>query len=395
MHEIEEHYYKINRNFLKMLGLWPYQQSLFARLRKVLFIGILFGYIVAQFLSFVTMQFSANLLLKILSFVSPTLYVTMKYCLFVVQTDNVKRLLEQIRNDWELVKDKLEIDIIKKYAGSVRFISMCALVFCHCDTLCYITLQFLPLILDVILPLNESRSLKLIVITEYFVNREKYLWLMLLHEIVAIYLRVITICCTTTTIMMYILHACALFKVASYRMENAIQEDMLAMCNPVQEYLLYQKIASVVIIHRRAIAYVELWISSFTMVFTILIVIGISSISFSLFHLLQVITNTSNDYTDMYAAFISVVAQFTYMFIINYCGEIVQNHGMQVFEATYNGLWYAAPLRAQKLILFVMQRAIVKVNLTFGNIFILSLEGFVTLASKAVSYFTVIYSTRQ
>ncbi|EZA48943.1 hypothetical protein X777_12906 [Ooceraea biroi] len=393
MHEIEEHYYKINYNFLKMFGLWPYQQSFFARLRKVLFIGILFGYIIAQFLSFLTMQFSANLLLKILSFVSPTIYVTIKYCLFIVQTDNVKQLLEQIRNDWELVKDKLEIDIIKKYAGSVKFITMCTLVFCHCDTLCYITLQFLPLILDVILPLNESRSLKLIAITEYFVNREKYLWIMLLHEIVAIYLRVTTLCCTCTTIMMYILHACALFKVASYRMENAIQEDMLAMCNPVKEYLFYQKIARVVIIHRRAIAYVELWISSFTMMFTLLIFVGISSISFSLFHLLQVIT--TRNYSDIYAAFISVVVQFTYMFIINYCGEIVQNHGMQVFEATYNGLWYAAPLRTQKLILFVMHRAIVKVNLTFGNIFILSLEGFVTLASKAVSYFTVIYSTRQ
>ncbi|XP_019889095.1 uncharacterized protein LOC105285097 isoform X3 [Ooceraea biroi] len=366
-------------------------------------------------LSFLTMQFSVNLLLKVLSFVFPTLFVTIKYCTFIIQADNVKHLVEQIRYDWKLVKGKLEIDIIKKYADNVRFITMIAIVCCHCGILCYITLQLLPLILNVIAPLNESRSLKLIAVTEYFLNREKYIWVMLLHEIIAVYLRMVTLCSTIMAIMMYILHACALFKVASYRMENAIQEDVLAIRNPLKEYLLYQRIVHVVLIHRRAIGYIELWISSFTVPFTILILIGVSSLSVNLFHvrnaihlfslildyslsnfvfqLLQLIIVT-DDVNEMYAVFMSVILHFSYMFIINYGGEIVQNHGMQVFEATYNGLWYAAPPRTQKLVLFIMQRAIVKINLTCGNIFVASLEGFLTLASTAVSYFTVIYSTR-
>ncbi|EZA48941.1 hypothetical protein DMN91_010005 [Ooceraea biroi] len=393
MYDIEERYYKLNHNFIKMLGLWPCQKTYFARIQKILFIGILCGYIIAQLLSFLTMQFSVNLLLKVLSFVFPTLFVTIKYCTFIIQADNVKHLVEQIRYDWKLVKGKLEIDIIKKYADNVRFITMIAIVCCHCGILCYITLQLLPLILNVIAPLNESRSLKLIAVTEYFLNREKYIWVMLLHEIIAVYLRMVTLCSTIMAIMMYILHACALFKVASYRMENAIQEDVLAIRNPLKEYLLYQRIVHVVLIHRRAIGYIELWISSFTVPFTILILIGVSSLSVNLFHLLQLIIVT-DDVNEMYAVFMSVILHFSYMFIINYGGEIVQNHGMQVFEATYNGLWYAAPPRTQKLVLFIMQRAIVKINLTCGNIFVASLEGFLTLASTAVSYFTVIYSTR-
>ncbi|RLU17315.1 hypothetical protein DMN91_009548 [Ooceraea biroi] len=393
MHEIEERYYQLNENILKILGLWPYQQTNFARLRKVLFLGILSGYIIVQLLSFLTMQYSINLLLKVFTFVFPTLFVTIKYCIFIIQAENVKLLLEQIRDDWNLLNGKLEIDIIKQYASSVKLVSMVAIVFCHFDTLCYITVELLPLILDVISPLNKSRSLKLIANTEYFVNREKYIWVMLLHEITATYIRVITICCTSITMMMYILHACALFKVASYRMKNALGEDVLRIPNSVKEYLLYQRIAHVVIIHRRAIAYIELSISSFTVTFTILILIGVSSLSFNLFHLFQIIT-VNTDFAELYAVLVSIVAHFGYMFIINYGGEIVQYHGIQIFDATYNGLWYASPFRIQKLVLFVMQRAIAKITLTCGNIFVASLEGFVTLASSAISYFTVIYSTR-
>jgi len=36
----------------------------------------------------------------------------------------VKQLLEQIRDDLYLLQDKLEIDIMKKYAESIRFMTL-------------------------------------------------------------------------------------------------------------------------------------------------------------------------------------------------------------------------------------------------------------------------------
>lgn len=36
----------------------------------------------------------------------------------------MKQLLEQVRNDWRLLKNKLEIDIIEKYACNSRFFTM-------------------------------------------------------------------------------------------------------------------------------------------------------------------------------------------------------------------------------------------------------------------------------
>ncbi|XP_012057538.1 PREDICTED: uncharacterized protein LOC105620658 [Atta cephalotes] len=82
------------------------------------------------------------------------------------------------------------------------------------------------------------------------------------------------------------------------------------------------------------------------------------------------------------------------MFILNYGGQELMNHGLHFFKVSYNGLWYAAPLHTQKLLLFIMQRGTINTVLVCGRIFVASLEGFASLTSTAVSYFTVIYSTR-
>ncbi|KAH0945341.1 hypothetical protein HN011_004030, partial [Eciton burchellii] len=204
-------------------------------------------------LSFLTMQFNTNLFLTIMSFLFATLFVTIKYCVFVIKADKVKQLVERIRDDLYLLQDKLEIDIMKKYAENTRFMTLFSIVFCHIGIFCCLIFQLLPLILDITTPLNASRSLKQIVVTEYFISREKYIGAMLFYEALSIYVGLITTCSTGSIIIMYILHICALFEVASYRMQNAIQNDMLAMSNAIKEYHFHQKIVQVVFIHHRII----------------------------------------------------------------------------------------------------------------------------------------------
>ncbi|EZA48250.1 hypothetical protein DMN91_010367 [Ooceraea biroi] len=393
MHEFNKRYFKLNRILLKMVGLWPYQQSYFIRIQKGVFTGIFLTFIIVQLLVFLTaIQPNLMFVLKILSFVFPTMFVTMKYCLFIIHADSMKRLLELIRSDWNFLKDKVEIDILEKYAWYARLLTIIAFAFSYCCLLCAGILQFLPVILDLILPLNESRPLHLIVFAEYFINQEEYLYAMLLHEIFAVHLAAIALCCTSTTIMSYILHGCALLKVASYRVENAIGEDILAIPSPKKEYLLYRRIVNAVIIHRRAIEFIDVFTSSFAVSYDILIIIGVSSLSINLFQFLQIITTKNTN--EIFVVSGLIITHLSYMFGGNYAGQQITDHGTKLHQATYNAPWYVAPLHTQKLMLFIMQRANVDVTLTFGSIFVASLEGFCSLTSTAISYFTMLYSTR-
>jgi len=48
MHVIEEHYYTINKVFMKILGIWPYEKLQFALLQRLLIIILTITYIGMQ-----------------------------------------------------------------------------------------------------------------------------------------------------------------------------------------------------------------------------------------------------------------------------------------------------------------------------------------------------------
>ncbi|XP_011704700.1 PREDICTED: uncharacterized protein LOC105459993 [Wasmannia auropunctata] len=139
--------------------------------------------------------------------------------------------------------------------------------------------------------------------------------------------------------------------------------------------------------------YTDFVISTYTTLLAILIVVGVSSLSINLFQFIQLVRFTNN----IRAISISIVIlihHLSYMFVLNYGGQELINHGLQFFKSSYNGLWYAAPLHTQKLLLFIMKRGTINTVFVCGKIYIASLEGFASLTSTAISYFTVIYSTR-
>ncbi|XP_072744256.1 uncharacterized protein [Anoplolepis gracilipes] len=350
MHASPEHCYKINRVFLKMLGLWPYQQSNFTRIHKALFAGLLLSFILVQ----------------------------------------VKNMLERMRDDWRLLKDKIEIDIIEKYANEIKFSSIVSILIGFFFVFFLAIIQFLPLLLDVILPLNESRPFRIIVIAEYFINQEKYIYIILLHEALAVFIAFTTLYSTLTTIVIYIWHACALFKIASHRIENIIEKNAFMIPIFGRQYVYYQKIIYAVLIHRRAVEFAGLISSNFTILFAILIIVGVSSLSINLFQ----VTLINNNTEDMCIIVLLISLHLSYMFIINYAGQKVTDHGVELFKAIYNGLWYTAPLHTQKLLLFIMQKGNVNITLIFGGLYIVSLQGFASLTNAAVSYFMVMYTRK-
>ncbi|XP_014479024.1 PREDICTED: uncharacterized protein LOC106746707 [Dinoponera quadriceps] len=62
------------------------------------------------------------------------------------------------------------------------------------------------------------------------------------------------------------------------------------------------------------------------------------------------------------------------MFMGNYTAQQVTDHNNDVFVSVYNVRWYTAPLRIQKIILFLLQRGGKAFNLTLGGLFVASLR---------------------
>ncbi|XP_039311564.1 uncharacterized protein LOC105197954 isoform X1 [Solenopsis invicta] len=192
---------------------------------------------------------------------------------------------------------------------------------------------------------------------------------------------------------------------------------MLAISNPRREHLLHQRVVHAVIIHQRAIEYHKFIMSVYLVPSGILFVIMIIGLIVALFRVSDIFSilfnlilncflsnnllqcslqfSTSNDKSMILINVGLISVYLIYLFTLNYCGQILIDNGLNFFEATYNGLWYAAPLSIQKLLLFVMQRGRIPLTLTYYDLITSSIDGFATVLKAVVSYFMVLNSTQK
>ncbi|KAL0126374.1 hypothetical protein PUN28_005042 [Cardiocondyla obscurior] len=115
-----DHYYKLNRIFLSTIGLWPYDDIKTRYICVILWLSICLPMTVTQLLKLITTKHDVELILKVLSSALPFMLFTVKYVTFYFVTEKIKGIMQQIQNDWNALKDKGELDIIRQYAKIAR-----------------------------------------------------------------------------------------------------------------------------------------------------------------------------------------------------------------------------------------------------------------------------------
>lgn len=74
--------------------------------------------------------------------------------------------------------------------------------------------QLWPEFHDIFLSVNKSRAYRLQIETEYFIDQERYSYLLLLHINASFYIGLLTLVATGTILNAYLQCACGMFKIA-------------------------------------------------------------------------------------------------------------------------------------------------------------------------------------
>ncbi|XP_029666081.1 uncharacterized protein LOC115237280 [Formica exsecta] len=375
---IVKQHFKLNRVLLLAIGLWPYHQSLFVRFQRILLIGILISSAVFQFTVFLTSECTLDFVIKILSSVLYFMIFMIKYNSFWVNFQAVKSLLEQLQNICNELKDENEVVIMKKYGNNAKCYTTRIIGVSMFSIFISFFVPIWPRILDIVLPMNESRSRStLLHLTQYFVDQEKYYYLIVLHMNAAMCIGGTAIIGTGTMLIAYLKHACGMFTIASYRIEQAMTVNNLQ--NSLQnEILIYKEIICAVDVHCKAIEFSKSLISSFEGSFFFLIGFGVICLSLNLFEMYQTLSY-GDDREEFLFHFIIVNLILLYMFLANYAGQEIIDHNNHIFYTAYNVRWYVAPLHVQKQILFILQRSTKAVSLNVGGLFAASLNCFASV----------------
>ncbi|XP_019697026.1 uncharacterized protein LOC105183331 isoform X1 [Harpegnathos saltator] len=373
-----------------------------------------------------------------------------KYNAFRVNVGIVKNSLELIQHTCDELQDVNEIDIVKKYGNIARRYTATFTLVGIVIVSIIICIPIWPRIVDIFLPMNESRPLFMAhIMIEYFIDREMYSYLVVLHSSIAISVGAIVEVATGTMLIGYYKHVCAMFKIASYRIEQAMKINAQQYIDPRREItiLMMNRIIHAVDIHRKAMMSVcrifnnqfrgivlhfnrarcdvpesqslssesHTWLTFYSISrseclfariylthlllnenFRSYLYSDISEESHrnrTIFQVFQIVS-FENDTNGVYLHLIYVNIVLLYMFTANYIAQQITDCNHDVFVTVYNIRWYTAPLQIQKTILFLLQRGTKPFSLTLGGLFVASLKSAATLASTSISYFSVLYSTR-
>lgn len=78
----------------------------------------------------------------------------------------------------------------------------------------YIFMQYISILFDIVMPLNDSRPRKLLFPMEYFIDQQKYFYVITIHVAMGLLFLATSTVATETFSLVNALHAFGLFKIA-------------------------------------------------------------------------------------------------------------------------------------------------------------------------------------
>ncbi|XP_019888129.2 uncharacterized protein LOC105282125 isoform X1 [Ooceraea biroi] len=373
-------YYKFTRVLLTHFGLWPYCTKRANCVRSIFLSPFLFAAFISQLSSFVTKEYSVDLLLNILSYACTSVYYILKYFGMVIRSNEIKHLMEQVQSDWNSLQNEEELRIIHRHTRNARdFITIT--ITCFYLIILFVTVAFLwPNILNIVMPLNESRrSRQFPDAMEYFIDQEKYIYLLTFYSVVIAFVTVSVTLSIEAFGVLHIHHICAMFQIVSYRIECIVKKNEMKSLNvvPKQSNSFYKSIVEVVDSHQSVIEIVSNLKSSFDFVFLLSIPLAVISLSINLYRLCLYLKTHDIGIISLSGLF--VISHFIYIFFSNNNCQKIIDYSDGVFKTLCSTRWYATPVYVQKYLLLIMCRSMKTSSILVGHIFVPSLQGYATV----------------
>ncbi|KAI4477717.1 hypothetical protein M0804_012545 [Polistes exclamans] len=339
-------HYKINKVLLSFIGQWPYQT--------------------------ITRR---NVTLFILFLLAGTQYIA-----------KMEILIDRIRTDIISYTKADETRTLKKYAEDGRKFTIIYAGFLYGAMVIFMITPLKPLIFNT---LNETAERPLIHHVEYFVDKDKYYYFIILHSYVTIVICISVVIATDTMFLVFIQHVCGLFstlgyyKIISkryfsrYQLYHLAEKEKLDLDINVaiKDDKPYKNIAECIYRHQKAIEFANLMESYYSTCFFLqagLIMIAMSITSLQAFM-----------YMDEMAMFLRQLlfsyAQLAHLFFESVSAQRLMDHSSQMHEHLINVQWYQTTIRTRKVINIMLIRSREPCKLTAANMFVISMETFSTV----------------
>ncbi|XP_014601884.1 PREDICTED: uncharacterized protein LOC106785714 [Polistes canadensis] len=275
-----------------------------------------------------------------------------------------------------------------------NFVSVEERVSIYFVALTYIILPLTPKILDIVIPLNETRPIKFIFYAEYNVDEKKYFWYILMHGYAVSAASISILIATDTLIVRYVQHAVAVFNVIGYRLRNlkkCVKKDNGSNNNISINDKIHCHIINCMKQHQNILRFTDLLESTYS--HQIFFEIFINMLLMSITGVQTVMKLGEPDEVIRLGFF--CIGQAIHLYFVNIPGQKLIDHSVLLTDSAYFGEWYDVPPKSRKLLSMIILRSSKPCKLTGGKVLVLSIEKFKNVLRASISYFTVLASLKK
>ncbi|XP_076658439.1 uncharacterized protein LOC143362290 [Halictus rubicundus] len=112
--EVFQGNYKIYQSVMCLSGLWPYDNSILTRIHRVAFTLVLLGCMVTQVMTIKNVKMSLNETIGMISFGGQLLLYFIRYSTTIWTFPTTKYVLDNMQNDFNMLKDPIEAEMLLK-----------------------------------------------------------------------------------------------------------------------------------------------------------------------------------------------------------------------------------------------------------------------------------------
>ncbi|XP_076749050.1 uncharacterized protein LOC143422361 [Xylocopa sonorina] len=365
-------YLSVTKMYAYIVGVWPFMSQTQKIIRRIYIISVAVSAIITQ-VAKVVVFFSIQGLIDQIPFLMVAIAAMVKYSNYTLNDSKFKDLFNSMVKDWQAKKTQEEERLMQKYANrSVFFISIYILNAYFCTSV-FFFLPLMPRLMDILIPLNESRPRIQMYPAYYFLdNDDDYYYVIMAYTIVTL-LVAMSIFIASDTILVYVVqHICGLLSLAGYRFKRCL-DDLHSLTDncKIDHAKMYKKVCYAINTHQRALEFLNEIENAY--VINLFIQVGVVVLSFTI-TLLKVASITWS--MDTYPYYGYVIAQFVHIFFLTVQGQFVIDLHDSIYIKGYENYWYNGDIKTQALFILIQRRNLTPPLLTAGGLIQLNLDSF-------------------
>ncbi|OXU23689.1 hypothetical protein TSAR_009084 [Trichomalopsis sarcophagae] len=393
MHVFESQYYRIYKNSVKIIGLWPYENIQIKRVIRISIILLLISLVILQAIRlYEELGRDLDIVLELIASLSYFAGCLSKYITTIRAQSAFRFLYDQIAGHWQIITDIKEREILEESTSQSQTLCLSYMVAAYSALVVYSTMPAIaPAVLDIVIPLNESRKKTFPYYAEYFIDDEAYYYQLMGHGTIVFTVSVMVYVSIDTMYACCAQHLCGLFSIVEYRLQEALRtDDKLHLEPPERDKLTHKKLHEAIILHKNSIEFAFLIENTYALCFLLVMGLNLTVIVFTA----VVIIINLGDMKQMIRLTLLFGAFSFHLFFNCVPGQKVHDKSISIMNSAYFSEWYNVSLKSRKLIQFVMHRSLNPCQFTAGGLFVMNMENFGSIMKSSMSYVTVIASIR-